>query len=406
METSDIRTLLLDLSCMTALRHVLEDPAMAALTELCVACVDDRYTPERITEVYCNAYNAWLTMLSEGRGGFVREALETIYFSESPAARLLAGGGEAPYSLMSALGHDLDAIGRLVAMEPAMFLLLCERAGMPGGTAARLPLWEPTVGKEQIDPRLSEDWLNRLGARPTIEFFRKHGTGIFARHSVLCYRDGALCGLPSPDPVCLEDLLLYERQRDALAENTRAHLAGQGKNALLIGAEGTGKAALVRAIEGAFAGEGLRLIELSMDAMDRLPELLVRLREQPCKFVLFVENSPLSGDQPDSRLLAGAGDLPANVLLYASARREHLPTDTETVQTDGASPFPLRLFYPAPETEACLTLCRELLERQGTEEPWEDVRAEAEAFLMRRGGPSLRAAWQFAAQAAAQSAHP
>ena len=70
MDLNEIRTLLLDLSCMTALRHVLDNPAIGALADLCVACVDDRSTAEDITEAYCRAYNAWLAAAAEGRGGF------------------------------------------------------------------------------------------------------------------------------------------------------------------------------------------------------------------------------------------------------------------------------------------------------------------------------------------------
>ena len=86
MELNDIRTLLLDLSCMTAMRHVLDNPAIAALCDLCVTCVDDRSTPESITEAYCRAYTAWLSAASEGRGGFAREALEALKGEETDAS--------------------------------------------------------------------------------------------------------------------------------------------------------------------------------------------------------------------------------------------------------------------------------------------------------------------------------
>ena len=181
MDIGQLRGLLLDLDCMTALRHTLRNRAMAALVDLCRACAKDNADEAALTAAYCRVYDAWLDAAAHGRGGFAREALEAVLFEESPAALLCARMDVLPYSLTNALANDLDALGRLTAIEPAMFLLLCERAGMSGQTAARLPVWEPTLGSEMGDPRLSKMMLSREGVTMTAAFFRKQGTGLFAR---------------------------------------------------------------------------------------------------------------------------------------------------------------------------------------------------------------------------------
>ena len=66
MDIQDIRTILLDLNCMTALRFMMEVPTVKALIDLCVACVDDRVNDEQLTEAYCRAYNAWLDTIASG----------------------------------------------------------------------------------------------------------------------------------------------------------------------------------------------------------------------------------------------------------------------------------------------------------------------------------------------------
>ena len=270
MDIGQLRGLLLDLDCMTALRHTLRNRAMAALVDLCRACAKDNADEAALTAAYCRVYDAWLDAAAHGRGGFARAALEAVLFEESPAALLCARMDVLPYSLTNALANDLDALGRLTAIEPAMFLLLCERAGMSGQTAARLPVWEPTLGSEMGDPRLSKMMLSREGVTMTAAFFRKQGTGLFARCPGSTWVGESekyplgLRGIREPDPIRLEDMVLYERERGALVENTRRLLDGrQACNILLYGDKGTGKSSTVKAVANEYADRGLKIIQMA-----------------------------------------------------------------------------------------------------------------------------------------------
>ena len=421
MDLNEIKTLLLDLSCMTALRHVLDNPAIEALTDLCVACVDDRSTQEDITEAYCRTYNAWLAAAAQGRGGFMREALETVLFEESPAATLCAAGGELPYSLMSALSHDLEVLGRLTAIEPAMFLLLCERAGMPGGTAVRLPVWEPVLGREKMDPRLDAEMLSREGAQRVTEFFRKHGTGIFARYPGCTWSgvDAAhpmgLRGVSQPDPIRLEDLILYEEQRSALIENTRRLLLGRPAcNILLYGDKGTGKSATVKALLNDFWQEGLRIVEVQPAHLTNLPAIFACLRAQPCKFIVFVDDLAFNDSCAEYTALktvleGGLEARPGNVVVYATSNRRNIvrqrfserqddvnERDTLEEKFSLADRFDLRLTFLEPSLEDYFTICRTLLEARQPDLDWEALEPRARAWSVSRAGRSPRIARQFA----------
>ena len=161
MDIHDLHELMLDIECMTVLRHVMEKPALAALYRLVCDCADEDVSEGELTYAYCEVYNAWLRESAEGHDGFARIALTAVLFEESPVAQMCArtDAEHLPYSVISALSHDLQALGHLTSIEPAMFLLLCQRAGMSGKVAARLPMWEPARSRVAFDPRVSPGML-------------------------------------------------------------------------------------------------------------------------------------------------------------------------------------------------------------------------------------------------------
>ena len=420
MDLNDLRTLLLDLSCMTTMRHVLDNPAIAALADLCVACVDDRTSEEDLTDAYCRCYNAWLSAAAQGRGGFMREALEAVLYSPSPAAFLCAAGGELPYSLMSAMAHDLDALGRLTSIEPAMFLLLCERAGMPASTAVRLPVWEPALGENALDRRADADMLSQTGAPRVAEFFRRHGTGLFARYPGCTWvgvdesHPLGLRGVQTPDPIQLSDLVLYERQRKQLIDNTKRLLAGlRACNILLYGDKGTGKSATVKALLNDFWQDGLRIVEVPLASLTNLPYLFSVLRGQPCKFIVFVDDLAFNDSCPEYTALktvleGGLEARPDNVVVYATSNRRNIvrqrfserqddvnERDTLEEKFSLADRFDLRLTFLEPSLDEYLTICRALLEARGVAFSWPELEPRAREWQVARSGRSPRIARQF-----------
>ena len=338
MDIQKLRELMLDIECMTVLRHVMDNPAMSALHRLVCDCAGEGTDEGELTYAYCEVYNAWLRTATKGKGGFVREALTTALFEDSPVARLCAGvdGDRLPYSVISALAHDLEALGQLTSIEPAMFLLLCQRAGLSGRVAARLPMWEPTLGSVDFDPRLDVDMLTYNGAKRVAAFFRKHGSGLFAACPGSTWVGVSeayplgLRGIREPDPIRLEDMVLYERERSVLVENTKRLLAGhQAGNVLLYGDKGTGKSATVKALLSSMWLDGLRIVEVPLAHLTNLPTIFSILREQPGKFIVFVDDLAFGDSCPEYTALktvleGGLEARPSNVVVYATSNRRNI----------------------------------------------------------------------------------
>ena len=82
MDNQKLRELMLDIECMTVLRHVMDNPAMSALHRLVCDCASEGTDEGELTYAYCEVYNAWLRTATRGKGGFVREALTAALFEE------------------------------------------------------------------------------------------------------------------------------------------------------------------------------------------------------------------------------------------------------------------------------------------------------------------------------------
>ena len=422
MDIQKLRELMLDLECMTVLRHVMDNPAMSALHRLVCDCANEGTTEGELTYAYCEVYNAWLRTAAKGKGGFVREALTSVLFEESPVAQFCArtDADKIPYSVISALSHDLEALGQLTAIEPAMFLLLCQRAGLSGRVAARLPMWEPALGNVEFDPRVDNDMLSYNGAKRVAAFFRKHGSGLFASCpgstwvGVSEAHPLGLRGIREPDPIRLEDMVLYERERGVLVENTRRLLAGhQAGNVLLYGDKGTGKSATVKALLSSMWLDGLRIVEVPLAHLTNLPTIFSILREQPGKFIVFVDDLAFGDSCPEYTALktvleGGLEARPANVAVYATSNRRNIvrqrfserqddvnERDTMEEKFSLADRFDLRLTFTAPTQDGYFTIVRALLDARGVEYDWEEMLPRARQWTVSHNGCSPRIARQF-----------
>ncbi len=422
MDNRELWTLLTDVECMTALRHVQDNPAIAAMIRLLRLCGMDHADPNELREAYIEVYRAWLSIAAKGRGGFAREALETALFDESPAATLCASldPDKLPYSLVSSMAHDLDTLGKLTAIEPAMCLLLCQRAGMMGETAARLPVWEPRLGADALDPRMDTSMLSREGVRIVTAFFRKHGSGLFARCPGCTWVGVSdryplgLRGIREPDPIRLEDMVLYERERGVLVDNTKRLLAGkQACNILLYGDKGTGKSATVKALLSSMWLDGLRIVEVPLAHLTNLPTIFSILREQPGKFIVFVDDLAFNDSCPEYTALktvleGGLEARPSNVVVYATSNRRNIvrqrfserqddvnERDTMEEKFSLADRFDLRLTFQAPSQDEYFTIVRALLDARGIEYDWETLLPRARAWTVSHNGCSPRIARQF-----------
>lgn len=140
-----------------------------------------------------------------------------------------------------------------------------------------------------------------------------------------------LAPLPTIARVPLALLKGIDRQRDLLLSNTRRFANGlPANNALLWGARGTGKSALVKAVHASIATQTpLKLVEIHREDIASLGQLLALIADVPVRIVLFCDD--LSFDAQDGAYRAlktvlegGLAGRPANVVFYATSNRRHL----------------------------------------------------------------------------------
>lgn len=142
--------------------------------------------------------------------------------------------------------------------------------------------------------------------------------------------DGRLQAVPSPSMLPLDRLHGIARQKERLIANTSQFVAGRpANNALLWGSRGTGKSSIVRALLGAFADEGLRMVEVPAHRLVDLPDLVAILADRPEKFIVFSDDLSFEAGDGSYKALKAVLDgslaaAPPNVLIYATSNRRHL----------------------------------------------------------------------------------
>ena len=321
------------LSNLTAFYNLKNLPLIQTLDELLKALSKD----EDWSELYCRAF---FQLAEEGHSALGACVTDHLQYDESPYAMAVAKGEDTGL-LRLAVEHDLTLLKSVLELPWAE---LC------GSLTPALPLWE-------------------VGAIPTAEaltdFYRLNGCGEFARYRAFVWQDGSLIPVKDPDCVPAEELLGYQRQRDQVANNTRALLAGHRvNNMLLYGVSGTGKSATVKALLGMEGMENLRLIEVDKTDLAGIPELVRLLGHQPQKFIVFIDDLAFDKDDRNYSLLktileGGVEPRPANVAVYATSNRRHLVRETfsdrmgdevdahETIQekTSLSERFGLRVIY-------------------------------------------------------------
>jgi uncharacterized protein len=218
----------------------------------------------------------------------------------------------------------------------------------------------------------------------------------------------------------LELIVGVDRQKGDLLENSRRHAFGYAAHdALLWGARGMGKSALVKSVVGAINTEGhsLGLIELSAGHLDTLPELFNTLASVNRSFVIFIDDIAFDRPGDGARMLrsmleGGVAARPANVRLYVTSNRRNI------IERGGASDFAnerdenddslaladrfgLKLGFQYPDQAGYLAMVTAYANHFGLE--WEE--SDALAFAHHRGGRSGRNAWHYAVELAGRAGH-
>jgi uncharacterized protein len=265
------------------------------------------------------------------------------------------------------------------------------------------------------------DNIEKLLARIASALETRVGTGTaaapdFTAAPAFVWRSDQRSLKPVPDTNALPLNLLVglEHHIKTLLDNTKAFSSGlPANNALLWGARGMGKSALVKSIHAEIVKTTpLKLIEIYREDIGTLPILLDLLRAAPIfRFILFCDD--LSFDEHDASYKSLKAVLegeiegrPQNVLFYATSNRRHLLARDMIENERGASIHPGEAveekvslsdrfglwlgFYPCSQDDYLLMIkgyCKQF--SLAYDEP------SAIEWFRTRGNRSGRVAWQF-----------
>jgi uncharacterized protein len=256
-------------------------------------------------------------------------------------------------------------------------------------------------------PLTAPDWNAAIAWR-----YRKRSSG-----------HGAMEPVKHVAAIGLDDLKEIDAQKEKIERNTLQFVQGHpANNVLLTGARGTGKSSLIKACLNAYAGRGLRLIEVDKADLTDLPDIVDVVSGRPEKFVVFCDDLSFEEGEPGYKALKSIldGSVAAstpNVLIYATSNRRHLLPEymkenlTYTHTDDGevhpgevveekislSERFGLWVsFYPFSQEEY-LHITATWLEHFGV--PGAEIQAarpQALVWALERGSRSGRVAYQFA----------
>ena len=405
---------------VAVLRGVLDSPVVEDLLELLRLLALGRPEPVEVAGVFGRVWEGLASEPERLLPDAWQSYLVGRLLDDENAFSLGAERGEVSGMARDQAGRDLGTLRALFDLDAKVLLDSVEEA-VPDLTGVWGPWTDPTLeGAGSPRARLARtlaaagDWEGQ--AETLVDYFARHGAGVFGGHKAFRWDGEGLLAVPDPDPTRLESLVAYEREREPLVENTRRFLDGlPAHNALLYGQPGTGKSSTVKALLNEYADVGLRLVEVAKEDLGSLPRVLGRLRGRGPRFILFVDDLSFEEHEVEYKalkaLLEGSVEEPPhNVRVYATSNRRNLVRESfserdgtddvharDTVQEKQslAARFGLRVTFPAPDQKRYLEIVTGLARERRLEVPKETLRERALLWDRWHAGRSGRTARQF-----------
>lgn len=349
-------------------------------------------------------------------------AAEAYAFSARVAGILYKEGCDLTQSVLTRVLRDDNAYLRAAASgkPPDTLLEACFRRELSALYDAAVTDSEKLARRQGLE-NLMPGWRTSeldFGAAYDKMLLRLplDGFGIYAVHHMFYLASsGEPVPVSYPDPLKLSQLYGYERQRDKILKNTEALLSGApANNLLLYGDAGTGKSSTVKALTNELKGRGLRLIQVEKENYAAIPRLLENLAPLPLKFIVFLDDVSFSEGDAEFAILKTVLEgsvcaTPKNVVVYATSNRRHLVKESfaaragddvhreDTLEETASlsARFGLIINFGRPGHDDFGDILMSLAAEYGVEEDEKTLLREAEAFAIRLGGRSPRAARQY-----------
>jgi uncharacterized protein len=182
--------------------------------------------------------------------------------------------------------------------------------------------------KTVVSSRSPSEMLEKL-----IAHYSTFGSGKNAKYTAFRWQ-GEMIGIKQPDDITLERLFCLDSQKEILIENTALFLSGlPANNALLYGASGSGKSAMIKALLNKYYNQGLRLAEIPKEKPEELPQLVNCVKNKRLKYIIFMDDLSFEAGDTGYKTLKVILDgrierQPENILFYATSNRFHIINET------------------------------------------------------------------------------
>ena len=228
-----------------------------------------------------------------------------------------------------------------------------------------------------------------------------------------------LVPISNTELITFDDLIGYERQKQALRENTEAFVEGRpANNVLLFGDSGTGKSSSIKALINQYYDQGLRMIEIYKHQFQDLSAIIAQIKSRNYRFVIYMDDLSFEEFETEYKYLkaiieGGLEVRPSNILIYATSNRRHLINETwkdrnDVTHNEGiyksdtmqeklslVNRFGCTIYYGQPDQKEFYNIVVELAHKAGLDISDEELCAEAKKFELNHGGVSGRTAQQF-----------
>ena len=246
-------------------------------------------------------------------------------------------------------------------------------------------------------------------------YYRSFGSGVFEAASAF-ELNKEIEPLKSIDPIKMNNLIGYDRQKQSLIENTEILLKGiPANNVLLYGDSGTGKSSSVKALLNMYADKGLKMVSVSKDNLIYLPELLEKIASRGMKFIIYIDDLSFEENEVEyktfkSVIEGSLNNKPINTIFVVTSNRRNIVKEVWSDRRDQddvrmrdniqekrslSDRFGLTLIYSSPDKEEYLQIVKGIAHDSGLIFDEESLLAEALQWEIRHGGRSGRAARQF-----------